>query len=162
VRTCIAVVDATRARLFTFDRNHKADGVRERLTEVSDLVDPARRLTPSELFSDSRPGASRVGPRQYGFDDHRERHLDRLDAEFCRAIVGELGRLLDRIPCERLILCAGPRMLGMLRPLTRPLRHRDLEIDELARDLVKLTKPQLRQHLAARGTLPPLAAPRHP
>jgi protein required for attachment to host cells len=162
MRTCIAVIDATRARLFTFDRDSEPQGIRERLTEVSDLVDPARRQTPSELFSDSRPGSSRVGPRQYGFDDHRDGHIDHLDLDFCRSIVDELRRVLDRAPCQRLVLCAGPRMLGMLRPLTGSLRRRDLEISEVGRDLAKLTTPQLREHLAASGTLPPVVpVPRH-
>jgi hypothetical protein len=44
----------------------------------------------------------------------------------------------------------------MLRPLMAPLRRRDLEIAELARDLVNLSTPQLRDHLAATGTLPPV------
>jgi protein required for attachment to host cells len=155
VRICIAVIDATRARVFTLDRDSEPDGVRERLNEVSDMLDLARRQTPYELFSDST-GASRVGPRQYGFDDHRSGHLDNLDAAFCRTIVDELGRVLDRATCRRLVLCAAPRMLGMLRPLMAPIRRRDLEIAELARDLVNLSTPQLRDHLAATGTLPPV------
>ena len=41
-RTCIAIVDATRARLFTFDRTAEVDGVHEELSERTDLVNPAR------------------------------------------------------------------------------------------------------------------------
>jgi len=48
-RACIALVDATRARLFTFDRDSDAGETREELLEHEDLVDPARhqRLEPA-------------------------------------------------------------------------------------------------------------------
>ena len=70
-RTCIVVADASRARLFLFTRQLDAGELHETLTETTDLVNPARRLRPSELFSESRPGVSRSRDLQYGIDDHR-------------------------------------------------------------------------------------------
>jgi Protein required for attachment to host cells len=81
-RTLIAVVDASRARLFTCERIAPAEGLKEQIIERSDLVNPARRLHPSELFSDPHPGSNRTGGLQYGTDDHRDAHLDEIDAEF--------------------------------------------------------------------------------
>ena len=64
-RTCIAIVDATRARLFTFDRTQGASGVHEQLVEQRDL------------------------------DDHRDAPpTPRLDTAFARAVVNEIGVLL--------------------------------------------------------------------
>jgi protein required for attachment to host cells len=151
-RACIAVVDASRARLFTYERSVDVEGISEELTEERDLVNPARRLRASELFSDSRPGSSRTGALQYGLDDHRDAHVDKLDADFSRSIVEELQALVETNHPRKLIVCASPSMLGALREARDGLG--DIEIDELPRDLVRLTPPQLREHLASYGLLP--------
>src|SRR5260221_11890990 len=81
-RTCIAVVDATRARLFTYDRFADESGVHDELVERSDLVNPIRRQRPSEGFSDPRPGSGPVGNRQFASDDHRADPIARFDIPF--------------------------------------------------------------------------------
>jgi protein required for attachment to host cells len=144
-RTCIAVVDATRARLFTLDRMSDAEGLREELLEQRDLVNPARRRRPSELFADS-----------YGWDDHRDAAIDELDIDFARMIMAELRELASTTHANRIVLCASPKMLGKLREQRGAI---EIEMDELPRDLVKLTPAQLREHLATQGLLPP-GAPR--
>jgi protein required for attachment to host cells len=133
-RTCIAIVDATRARLFTFEH--------EALEERTDLVNPQRRKRPSELFSDSHAT----------FEDHRYHHLDEIDAAFAREVTAEIDKLVREAPTRRLILCASPNMLGVMR--TMDLRHLGIVIDELDRDLVKLTPPQLRDYLTSVSLLP--------
>jgi protein required for attachment to host cells len=154
-RACIAVVDASRARLFTLERSTERGEVHEKLSEQRDLINPARRHRPSELFSDTRPGTGRVGGRQFAFDDHRDAHIDQFDAEFSREIVDEIASLLRAAGAHRLILCASPHMLGELREVGRELRRDDLEIEEIPRDLVKLTPTELREQLASYGSLPP-------
>jgi protein required for attachment to host cells len=153
-RACIAVVDASRARLFTYERANDAEGLSEHLIEERDLVNPARRLRPVDLFSDSRPGTGRTGNLQYGLDDHRDAHIEQLDAEFSRLIVDQLVDLLRSNHAQRLILCASPNMLGELRGAGDELRRGNLAIDEVARDLVKLTPAQLRDRLTDYGLLP--------
>lgn len=159
-RACIAIVDASRARLFTYERTSGESGVHEQFVEQRDLVDPARRKRPSEQFSDTRPGSSRTGDLQYGFDDHRDAHVARMDATFARHVVSEIEDLLRSTSTQRLILCASPRMLGELREAGDGLRRSNLVVDELPRDLVKLTVPKLRDRLASYELLPPL--PRRP
>ena len=149
-------MDASRARLFTFERTNAAEGLTDDLVEQRDLIDPARRLRPNELFSETRPGSSRTGTNQYGLDDHRDQHMDELDEKFAREITDELNTLLQERPASRLVVCASPHMLGQLRRVRRDM---DIEIEELPRNLVKLTVPQLREHLATSGLLPP-APPR--
>jgi protein required for attachment to host cells len=154
-RACIAIIDASRARLFTMERTQESDGVREHFTEVTDLVNPARRRRPSELFSDTRPGTSRTGSLQYGFDDHRDAHIEQLDVAFARSVVGELEQLLRSTACQRLIVCASPNMLGVFRDVSADLRRDSLEITEVPRDLLKLTMPQIREQLGDYELLPP-------
>ena len=88
-RACIAVVDASRARLFTYQRSHDAGALHEQLTEERDFVNPGRRRRPSELFTDSGADGGRNGPVRFGTDDHRDAHVERLDTEFSRMVAGE-------------------------------------------------------------------------
>jgi protein required for attachment to host cells len=153
-RTCIAVVDASRARLFTLNRTSDVEGVHEELLERSDLVNLARRQRPSDLFSDTRPGTNRTGDLSYSFDDHRDAHVRELDADFSRRVIAELLELIRSEGTQRLILCASPRMLGELRAAGPELHRGALVIEEIPRDLVKLTPAQLRDHLESYGLLP--------
>jgi protein required for attachment to host cells len=136
-RAYVVVVDASRARVFAYERSFGPSGLHEQLTESSDLVNPARLGGTSDA------------------------HIDRLDAELTRQLTSTLSRLLLRAPARRLILCASPAMLGELRDALDGLRGNDptgkpLTIDEMPRDLVTLTPVQLRQRLAEYGLLPPL------
>lgn len=155
-RTLLVVVDASRARIFTLDRTAAPEGLQEELVERRDFINPARRQRPSELFSDS-PAAGYTGTgRRYGFDDHRAEHLEQLDRVFAREVTAEAERLCREQGIRRLIVCASPNMLGELRQAMRDL-PKDYLVDELARDLVKLTPPKLRAQLGEHGLLP--AAP---
>ncbi|MBS1122679.1 MAG: Host attachment protein [Deltaproteobacteria bacterium] len=154
-RACIAIIDASRARLFTFERDLEPEGLHESFKEETDLVDPARRLRPSELFSDSRPGVGRTGSLQYGVDDHREAHIEQFDIVFARNIVAEIKKILGTKQIQRLVVCGSPNMLGVLRTEMADLRRDPLVIEEIPRDLVKLTLPQIRDQLTDYGLLPP-------
>jgi protein required for attachment to host cells len=153
-RVCIALVDATRARLFTFDRVTDGADIRDELVERTDLVNPQRRRRPSELFSDTRPGSSRTGHLQYAFDDHRDHHISQLDDRFARMAMAALRELIDEHSTQRVVICASPRMLGRLRAAAPGLLPGDIALDELPRDLVKLTPGDVRAELASRELLP--------
>ena len=130
-RACIAVVDAARARIYTY-QNSPDRAPTEQLEERVDLVNPARRLRPV-------------------IDDH----VDETDAQFARDIVAELDRLVRDGAYAHVIVVASPKMLGELRRADGVLHRADLALDEVPRDLAKLTSPQLHDHLAARGIIPP-------
>lgn len=149
-RTCIAVIDATRARLFTLDRIANEIGLHEEISEKRDLVNPGRRLRATDMFADTRPGLGRSGELQYGLDDHRESHVDGLDVEFSKQITKELVELLREVAAQRLIICAGPRMLGHVRDAMPRL---DIPCDEVPRDFAKLTPTEIRSHLVTYGLL---------
>ena len=126
-RTCIAIVDATRARLLVFDRTDDGAAIREQLSERTDLINPDRRHT--------------------GWDE--QAYVDHLDNDFAHNIAAAIQRTLRETASNRLILCASPRMLGALR--TTDLRSKGVVIDELRRDLSKLTPPQIRELLEQRA-----------
>ena len=149
-RVAIAVIDASRARFFTFDRELDGDGVREGMVEHTDLVNLARRMRPSELFSDTRPATRGVGT----VDDHRTGNIDRKDAEFARTALAALREVIDEHRPRRVGVCASPRMLGALRAASADVIPDDIEVDTLARDLVRLSPSELRALLVAHGLLP--------
>lgn len=152
--TCIVTADASRARLFTFEEPVGDDDRSLELCERMDLIDPARRRRPSELFSESRPGLDRApSGRGFAVDDHREGNRKHMDREFAAEIASALDGLARARGCSRLILAASPRMLGLLREI-EPLAGRAVEVCEIDRDLVHLTGAQLHDYLADRGLLP--------
>lgn len=151
-RTCIAVIDASHARLFTLDRTWDATGVHEELSEDRDLVNPARRLRAGELFTESRPPLGRTGNLQYTIDDHRDDHIDEMDADFSREITSEVRELIRAKSAERLIVCASPKMLGNLREARR--QFGSVTIEEVPRNLTHLTAHEIREHLELYGLVP--------
>jgi protein required for attachment to host cells len=137
-RTCIAVIDATRARLFTFDRTAANGAVHEDLVETADLVNPGRRLASS---------------RGFPYDDHGDARQEEMDRTFAKQIAAEVRRLTADPRARRLVVCASPNMLGEMRQLA-PFARDGVAVDEIARDLVKLSGPQIRAQLREYGLLP--------
>lgn len=153
-RAAIALVDASRARLFTYDRTLDETGIHEELLEKEDLVNPARHKRPSELFSSSGHG----GGLTYGFDDHRDHHISEMDAEFARTVMASLREIIDEFPTRRVIIAAGPRMLGKLRVAAPGLLPDDIEVLELPHDLVRMHPNDLLERLAEHVLVPPARA----
>jgi protein required for attachment to host cells len=160
-RVCIALVDATRARLFTFERMTEGEDTREELVERTDFVNLQRRRRPSDVFSGTRPGSSRTGNLQHGFDDHRDHHISQVDETFARLTMAALRELIDEHPTQRVVISASPRMLGRLRAAAPGLLPGDIARDELPRDLVKLSVGDVQAELASRGLLPHTARNYH-
>ena len=155
-RTCVAIVDASRARLFVHDRTADEEGTRDELLEHYDLVDPGRRLGSNELFADSRVDSGRMGTRHFGYDDGRIAHRENMDAEFAREVVAKINELVATTASHHLVICASPHMLGVLREMIAP--RAGLVIQELARNFVKSSVAELRAHLTAHDLLPPAPA----
>lgn len=131
-KACIAAIDAARARFFLFTRTAHHGGVDEQMIEQTGLLHPARR-------------GAQLQPA-----DHAHR-----DRAFAAEVAAELGRVANRHEVDRVVLCASPHMLGILRGFTAPLHRPGRVVDELPRDVVQLTAPELRTYLASYGLLPP-------
>jgi len=153
-RACIAIVDATRARIYTYEGD--SDGASDRaLREEIDLVNPGRRG--HDQFSTTKPGVKRMASGGGSTDDHRDAHLDQLERNFARHIIDEVDRIARQRGLGRVILVTTPKMLGELRKVDAVLEHADLEVSYVERDLAQLTSPQIHDHLAELH----LISPRH-
>lgn len=116
-RVTIAIVDAARARIYTYDHEREPP---QQLAEVADLVNPSRQ------------------------DEH-----------FAKVIVGALDQIVRDGNYTQLIVVASPNMLGELRRADGVLHREGVQVDEIARDFVKLTSPQLHDQLAQLQLIPP-------
>lgn len=155
-RITIVVADAARVRLYTFEpgAGPTSDDAPE-LVERADLVNPERRLRPSQIFTDSRPGTGYAPTGvSFGLDDHRDQRQHDVDERFAGEIYRQLDTLLDERPARRVVIVASPHMLGHLRQWTPGLTRREIELHEVPLDLTRETTPQLHDHLAKLGLVP--------
>jgi protein required for attachment to host cells len=156
-RACIAVVDAARARLFTYQED--AEPGRE-LREIRDLVNPGRRMKQGDMFSESRPPLTGTGKPGVGKeptstkDDHRDDHVEMMDMKFAKEIVEELDKILRLEGYGHVILVAPPKMLGELRKANGTLKRNGLVLDEVQNDLSNLNVTQVHDHLASVDMIP--------
>jgi protein required for attachment to host cells len=127
-RVCIALVDATRARLLTFERVVDGDETHEALVERTDLMDLQGRRRPGEAN----------GP---------------LNDRFVRMALAALRELIDERRTHRVVLCASPQMLGRLRGAAPGLLPSHIALDELPRDLVALSPGEVQAELSVRALL---------
>lgn len=157
-RVCIAVTDAARARVYLFEQLAAPSGYHQQeLRERIDLVNPSRRMRPSDLLSETRPSSDRApNQRGYATDDRREGYMDELDRRFADLVADELVRLVRETGSHEVILVAPPHMLGALRTTeaVSSLTRRGVRLHEVDRDLSKLPTAEVQDHLAGLGLLP--------
>ena len=152
-RICLVLADATRARIFTYESLLEPDGPHEQFREQADLVDPARRHKPSDLFSDSGSG-NQAGVRANALDDHREAHLEQMDTTFAKEIAAATTKITGDQGYHKLVVLASSRMLAALRSALEPLQ-RTVTMTEFQRDYTKLPIAELRERLVDLDVLPP-------
>lgn len=150
-RACITTVDASRARVFTYDAtgDGATDGLADgTLREVIDLVNPGRRG--HDLFSSSKAGIRRTARGTGGSttDDHRDGHFTEIENRFAKQVLEEVSKLINERGIGAVILVAAPKMLGILRAHDNLLRRADLRLEYVERELAQLTSPQIHDHLA--------------
>ncbi|HEY0483266.1 MAG TPA: host attachment protein [Kofleriaceae bacterium] len=126
-RACIAIVDGARARIYSYDRTAGSDAVRSApvgvLHEVVDL-------------------------RAAATEDHRDPHTAQSERRFAGQVIAALARMTREQAFDHVLVVAPPVMLGALRGVAGELQRPELVVDYVARDLARLTSPQIHDHLA--------------
>jgi protein required for attachment to host cells len=151
---CVVVADGARARFLFVMRGRARDEATVRLEEVEDLINPVRQMTDTEVFSEPRPGIrARLGGQPQTLDDHREHHDEEFERRFARMIAAKLMEVAVQARSPRVVLVAEPKMLGYLRK-ELPARTA-FSVDQVAKDLSKLSFTELHDHLALEGLIPP-------
>lgn len=165
-RALIATVDAAKARIYLYQEQTNPGF---ELTEIADLDNPGRRLADHDLFSESRPplkgdgglrratiGGNRSdqGAPGAASDDHRDAHRDEMDGRFAKVIVDELDTQVSRRKLGHLVVCASPRMMGVLRSASVSLHRDGIVYEEIDKDLSNMSVAQLHDYLANAGIVP--------
>jgi protein required for attachment to host cells len=116
------------------------------LTLIEKIDNPAARQPDRDLESD-RPGRaynSTTGARSAVDGERSTRRSSHED--FARLIAEEVERGRNAHEFERLVLIAGPRMLGLIRAaLSAPARQ--LVAAEVSKDLVHADEQAIRKHV---------------
>lgn len=134
---CVVVADATHARVLVLEPDRETgETAASELVEVAEITNPMVRARSAAMLSDRRRDI--------------ERHYAAEIAEEAAAVWSCYP------PCE-LIVAASPAMLAVLRPAIRARTGGPIDpsgIQELARDLTRLSGSRLRDELARAGLVP--------
>lgn len=163
-KVAIIAADAARARFITAEIFEDSDTEGSpRLLEHAALNNPLGESRQHEEFSD-RPSRkpSGAGPRgaSPATDDHRERHEQEDERRFAQRIIEEAQRFVGVHHPGKLVIAAGPRLLGVIRKEIGDRHWQGLEVHELAEDLSGQPLPKLRHALTRRGILAESQLPR--
>lgn len=150
-RVCIAIVDAARARIYSFQDVDDS----QQLVEELDLVSAGRRAKDSEMFTESSPGSRGSFGVRGGVDDHRDAQRDEMDSKFAAHVSREVERVAKERGLGHVIFVTAARMLGVVRPHLEVMRKHGFVVDELERDLSQLSAPQVQDHLAQLDMIEP-------
>jgi len=155
---CLVVADGGRARFFTLEPVELPElESGPNLIEHEDMLNPEGKITPGDLFTESRTGlgwADSGGPT-HGFDDHRDQHQDEITRRFARLVAEKTAQIVKARRAERVILAAPARMTGFLRKEMNRLDVRGTQVDTLVKDITRLSPTRIHDHLAEKEILPP-------
>lgn len=155
---CVLVSNAARARVWILDVDREGNGPTTfELIDVAEITNPMLRARDVDVVSDSGTGR-RGGARTplHATPDHRDHRRHDIERHFAAQVAEEAAAVWRRYPSCELIVAASPGMLGLLRPaLDHHMRVNDnIHVQELPRDLTKLTGPALHDLLAEDKLLP--------
>ncbi len=159
--TCIMVADGARARFFALELSEdpEIDGG-PHLVEHRDLVNPEADVPQRALFSDrSGRGHGSPGGSAHGLDDHRDHHMEEIERRFASRLVEETQRFVAERDARRLIIVAGPKLLGSLRSELNGARRSAVEIVEVPEYMANSPALEIHRALASRQLVQPASAP---
>lgn len=126
----VLVADGSRGRLF------RAEGARGGLVEIDTWLHPESRLREQDLVTDA-PGQDRGrGGANHGVNERHSAHDHELET-FAREIAQRLQAAANDDSFGRLLLCAPPRFLGLLRDALPPIVRQRVR-HEIGKDLTAI------------------------
>jgi len=143
-RTWVIVADSARARAVRWL------GKDASLEPVEDFEMGYHHQQGRDIMSD-RPGRTHEsqGATRHAIEPHSD-PVREAEHRFARFVAESLKRRQDQDEFDRLVLVAGPTMLGDIRAAL-PASLRSVVHAELGKDLTHLTNEELKKHLLAAG-----------
>jgi len=153
---CVVVCNGNRARFFTLEPAGVPGESGPKLVECSDLVNAEAAATGKNNWAETKSGRNTApgGGGAHGYDDHREHHEEEFVRRFASDVTTEAGRLVQANKGKHLILVAANRMLGYLRNSLEMPAIAQVEVKEVAKDLIKFSAQDIHEHLSDAGLLP--------
>jgi len=158
---CVVVTNGAHARFFTLQQSEIPElESGPNLIEQQQLSNPQKETQGTALWSDAKSGRNRSanGGQAHGYDDHRSQHQDEYERRFAVSIADECARLSHSSKASDVVLVSQKRMLGFLRSAMES-KLDGVNLQELAKDLSKLSPHELHEHLAREQLLPRRRSP---
>lgn len=151
----VVVADSSRARFFTLEPAQTPElESGPNLIERGDVKNFSS-AKPQELWSDNKTGRNRgAGASAHGYDDHRDQHSEEYDRRFARQVTEQLVEIAKNNECSRVIVAAGSHMLGHLRSNFDDINKAGLQVEDIDKDLCKLSPNDIHSRLSKEGVLP--------
>ncbi|HSM81248.1 MAG TPA: host attachment protein [Nodosilinea sp.] len=147
-RFLVAVVDGAKAKFLTLEPVAAPE-----VESGPDLVERCELLNSAAETTEPASRSRGSGSRGHSYDDRRPNSLVEVERRFAQAIGSQLETLVSAHHLNSLVLVAEPQILGTLRDcLTGSIGR--LTVQEVAKDLCRLSPRQLQDYLAQRSLLP--------
>ncbi len=155
MKFCVVVANGSRARFFSLKRPKLTDlKARPRLVERGEIFEPELQERAQDLWTE-RTGMNRgKGSGSHSYDDHRNQHQAEFEKRFTKQIAERAVKLVRSSGADNIVLCGVQRQLPHLRSMLES-RINGVQIQQLAKDLLKLDPHTLYEHLHKEGLLPP-------
>lgn len=171
---CVIAAELARAQIYTLESAEVPETESSPyLMERKALVNPQRKASESDIWTDTRRGAHREhqggqlsgqtsGIPHHNYDEHQDNNERMANQSFAKDVVAEIRNVIERHKSRRVILCAEKQMLGFLRPELDALPQDKLKITEVPKDLTHFSAHELHRKLADDELLPPQNRPKMP
>ncbi|MDJ0735776.1 MAG: host attachment protein [Nostocaceae cyanobacterium] len=157
IQVLVAVIDGTTARFLTLEPaefpEHESS---PNLIEHKSLLNPVQEQQGKQLWANVKTGRNKgLGGQAHAYDDRRQQHVIEFERRFAQLIADEIIKLTQAKGIDKLLLVAEPQILGIMRETVVTLLSKNLQIQELAKDLCKLKPLEIHELLASKNLLPP-------
>lgn len=152
----VVVIGGTSGRFFSLDSASASSYESSpNLLEQEGLSDSTKELHGQELWANLKTGLNRSSNGQaHSYDDHRQSHEREFEKRFAQKISSALLKLIKVEQARQLILVAEPQILGMMREAMTDKLFKNLNIQELAKDICHFKVNQIHDYLAKKELLP--------
>ena len=152
----VAVINGTQARFFILDSAASSEYESgPNLIEHKGLFDSTQELHGQELWANTKTGRNRGSNGQaHSYDDHRQNHKLEFEKRFANKISSAMIDLIQANQAKQLILVAEPQILGIMREVMNDSLLKNLNIQEVAKDICHFNVNQIHDYLAKKELLP--------
>ncbi|MDJ0620957.1 MAG: host attachment protein [Calothrix sp. MO_192.B10] len=152
----VTVMDRTRARFLTLESAQFPEYESgPNLIEQKSILNPIQELQGKELWANVKTGRNQgLGSKAHAYDDRRESHVVEFERRFAQMIAHEILNLTQSWHIQQVLLVAEPQILGVVRQEVIPVLPKNLQIQDLAKDLCNHRPLEIHEHLANHNLLP--------